>query len=328
MRTVLAFVSSLGLILAAGSQAAEQIQQYTGMCDASAAIALDDRHFVVADDESNTLHVYEHGKGTAVKTVPLAKFLKTKPDKESDLEGTARIGTRIYWISSHGRNKDGELQPRRHRFFAAEMCATSPPSVVAVGVPYEKMQEHLIKAADLAAYELGKAAELAPEAKDGFNIEGLAATPDGKLLIAFRNPLPGGKAFVVPLENPDDLLTGDAAQAPRFGKPIDLNLGKRGIRSIELIGDAYYIVAGPTADEGTFALYRWPTKPGGVAASLDAELPSTFRPEVLFANTDGSSIMLLSDDGEVKVQGMNCKDLKEKPEQQSFRAVTLPLKKN
>jgi hypothetical protein len=32
----------------------------------------------------------------------------------------------------------------------------------------------------------------------GLNIEGLAATPDGQLLIGFRNPLSEGKALLLP----------------------------------------------------------------------------------------------------------------------------------
>jgi len=33
----------------------------------------------------------------------------------------------------------------------------------------------------------------------GLNIEGLCATPDGQLLIGFRNPIPDGKALIAPL---------------------------------------------------------------------------------------------------------------------------------
>jgi hypothetical protein len=39
--------------------------QYGGMAEASAAAMLDDRHFVVAEDECNTLLVYEFGKTQA-----------------------------------------------------------------------------------------------------------------------------------------------------------------------------------------------------------------------------------------------------------------------
>ena len=35
----------------------------------------------------------------------------------------------------------------------------------------------------------------AAEAEGGFNIEGLAAAPDGSLLIGLRNPIPQGRAL-------------------------------------------------------------------------------------------------------------------------------------
>jgi serine/threonine protein phosphatase PrpC len=93
------------------------------MCDASAAVALDADHFVVANDERNTLRIYKRGQPDPVNSVELSTFLGTNEKKESDLEGAARIGTRVYWISSHGRNKDGELQERRRRFFATEITS-------------------------------------------------------------------------------------------------------------------------------------------------------------------------------------------------------------
>ena len=37
---------------------------------------------------------------------------------ESDLEGAANLADRIYWITSHGRNREGEARESRHRFFA------------------------------------------------------------------------------------------------------------------------------------------------------------------------------------------------------------------
>src|SRR5438094_602992 len=80
-------------------------------------------------------------------------------------------------------------------------------------------------------------------ASDGaLSIEGLASTPDGALLIGFRNPITDdGKALVARLKNPDQVVAGQPAE---FGKPITLDLGGLGIRSMERRGDEYLIVAG------------------------------------------------------------------------------------
>jgi hypothetical protein len=45
----------------------------------------------------------------------------------------------------------------------------------------------------LKDYELEKAEKLAPKEEGGLNIEGLTATPNGELLIGFRNPIPKEK---------------------------------------------------------------------------------------------------------------------------------------
>ena len=63
------------------------------------------------------------------------------------------------------------------------------------------------------------------------NIEGLAATADGKLRIGFRNPRPGGEALVIPLLNPAPVV--DSGAAPVFGELARLDLAGRGIRRME-----------------------------------------------------------------------------------------------
>jgi hypothetical protein len=261
--------------------------------------------------------IYKRGERRPVgEGVDLAPFLETNPDKESDLEGAATIGNRIYWISSHGRNREGEFQARRHRFFATEIEAGQPPTIAGVVKSYKKLLDDMLEI-DALKVRLSDAALLAPEAKGGLNIEGLAATPDGKLLIAFRNPLPQDHALIVPLENPSDAVEGKKA---KFGVPIELEgLDKRGIRSIERSGSGYLLIAGPTADAGTFAIYRWSGKVGDKATPIEVDLKG-LRPEALFETSKG--IQLLSDDGDVEVDGKACKKIEDESKQ-SFRTLVV-----
>ena len=261
----------LGALAAASPSAsdAQRIESYSGSCDASAGISLGGDIFVVGNDENNTLHYYRRGQPAPVGTLPLSTFLRTGSD-EADIEGAAAIGSRIYWISSHSRNSKGKRQPSRHRIFATEIRGGPSPRVEPVGKPYVDLLRDLTDAEALKPYRLGAAAGLAAEADGGLNIEGLAATPEGGLLIGFRNPLRDGRALVVPLHNPAGIIEGERA---RLGAPIELDLGRRGIRSIELVGSAYLIVAGPTADSGTFALYRWSGKARGRAGARDRRDP-------------------------------------------------------
>ncbi|MGM9480630.1 DUF3616 domain-containing protein [Roseateles sp. NT4] len=298
------------LLIAAGAAGAQT--RYEGLCDASAAVALDARHFVVADDEHNKLSIYRRGEAKAVGQVELDAFLKT--DKEADLEASALVGNRIYWIASHARNSAGKVREDRQRFFATDIRGTT---VEPVGQPYMGLLADLLAAPALAPLKLSDAAGRAAEAAGGFNIEGLAAAPDGILLIGLRNPIPQGRALVIPLLNPAELIAGKGPA--RFGSAIRLDLGGRGVRSIDRVGTGYLIVAGPPADEGSFALFRWSGKPNDTLVPVKADL-GTLRPEALFAWPDGQ-LTLLSDDGGVMVGKKACKDADKS--KRSFRALDI-----
>jgi hypothetical protein len=310
--------AALTLALASGIAAAvpPQTSSYQGACDACAADALDAEHFVVASDEDNRLRIYRRGHPAPVGGVDLSAFLGTRKGEESDIEGAARIGARIYWIASHGRNASGEARPGRARVFATDTQAGDPPSVAAAGTPYTTLLEDLTSSTALARYGLDEAARRAPEADGGLNIEGLAATPEGALLIGLRSPLVQNRALIVPLTNPADVVAGRRAQ---LGPPIELYLGGRGIRDIARTADGYVVVAGPTGDAGTFALYRW----SGDALAAPVEITAVdldgLNPEAIFAVPGGSQLQLLSDDGGVRVGGVECKKLPKK--RQAFRSL-------
>jgi hypothetical protein len=319
LMTLLAIVGSFCLPQSVAAQ--YEVFVYKGRCDASAGAALDADHFIVGNDERNTLRIYKHGQADPVgATVDLSIFLGTKIDKESDIEASATIGNRIYWISSHAnKKKTAEFQERRHRFFATDIKPGNPPSVT---IPsdtkhYARLRENLIADDRFKPFKLEEAAKLAPEAPGGFNIEGLAATPDGKLLIGFRNPIPAGGALIVPLENPDEMLRGKLA---KFGNPILLKgLSGNGIRSIELVGSSYLVISGPPDEKGSFALHRWSGKPDEPATQIAVDFKG-LRPEALFVVAPGT-IQILSDDGDVTTDGKECKDLDEA--KQTFRSITI-----
>ena len=321
MRPIMTLLAAVGsFFLPQDVTAQTEVFVYKGRCDASAGAALDADHFIVGNDERNTLRIYRRGQADPVGApVDLSTFLGTSTDKESDIEASATIGSRIYWISSHGNNKNGVFQERRHRFFATDIKPGNPPSVTfpADTKHYARLRENLIAEDRLKPFKLKEAANLAPEAPGGFNIEGLAATPDGKLLIGFRNPIPTDGALIVPLENPDEMLGGKLAQ---FGNPILLKgLNGNGIRSLELVGSSYLVISGPPDDQGSFALHRWSGKPDEPATQIAVDFKN-LRPEALFVVAPGT-VQILSDDGGVMIDGNECKDLDET--RQVFRSITI-----
>ena len=297
---------------------AKDTPSYAGPCDASAAVALDAQHFAVGNDEDNRLRVYRIGTPASLGALALNRFLGLRDGDEADIEGAAAVGTRVYWITSHARNAKGQARPARQRLFATDIVPGQTPGLAAAGRPYTQLLEDLANAPALARYALADASGRAAEAEGGLNIEGLAATPDGRLLIGLRNPLFGARALLVPLDNPAEVLFG--GQRARLGTPVELDLGGRGIRSIEGVADGYLIVAGPTADEGSFALYRWSGKPQDAPQPLAGVALGSLRPEALFAPPGSAQFMLLSDDGGLPAGGRHaCKDLP--AARQSFRAL-------
>jgi hypothetical protein len=245
--------------------------QHSGMSGASAAIFLDAGRVVVASDEDNRLRVYDPSASqpaiTAWDASPWLNLSGRNP--ECDLEGAARVGNRIYWIGSHGRNKDGKYRANRHRFFATEVTETPQgPGLRSLGSPCSTLVSTLLTTPSLASLHLDAAAALPPDSKGGLNIEALAARPDGSLWIGFRGPLVKGKALLVPLLNPDAVLEG---KAPRFGSPTRLDLGGRGLRDMAWTGSEWILVAGATGgDQKGTRLFRW----NGEGSSLVAlDLP-------------------------------------------------------
>jgi hypothetical protein len=205
------------LLGCAGPMAAADIIICRGMCDASAVVPAGSEHFVVADDEDNILRVYSRIRGDApISQTNLSSFLRVDPKSpEVDLEGAAPLGDRVYWISSHARNKNGKERPSRHRFFATTISASNGVAAVnPVGLPYANLLADLLSEPRLKQFNLAAASRRAPKTKNALNIEGLCATPAGHLLIGFRNPNPRGQTLLVPLLNPAELIEGRTA---RFG---------------------------------------------------------------------------------------------------------------
>lgn len=301
---------------------------FRGASDASAAVAVSEDMFVVADDENNILRIYETSKaGQPVASFDMTSFLDIEPEHpEADIEAAAMIGRRIYWISSHGRNKDGKLRSNRYRFFATELLVENRSvKLRLVGKPYKTLVQELVKTNAARRLGLDKATRFGAELKkkereklapkeEGLNIEGLCASPDGgTLYIGFRNPRPKdrqsgrAKAIVIPLCNPDRVI--EKGEKPVFGEPMLWDLKGLGIRSMEFshFDKACFIIAGGPDEDVGFALYRWSGKPDSLP-ELERELSlakSKLTPEALIPFENSGRLLILSDDGSlvVKVAG-------------------------
>jgi len=298
---------------------------FHGTSDASAGIALDKRTLLVADDENNILRAYGVKGGKPIFQFDLTSFLGVAGKfPEVDIEGTARVDDRVYWISSHGRNRNGKWRPNRCRFFATDIRID--PGGIAIrqtGRTYTKLAERMaadpgVRAAcpDIAAsFQQGKLngdhkRRLAPKAH-GLNIEGLCASADGdRLYIGLRNPLATSRgisddhAIVIPLLNPAGVL--DKTQQPRFGRPMLWNLGGLGISDMVRSEQhrTTFVLAGPHGGaDGRFALYRWSEEVDQQPVFVQQWDPQTpaWRPEAMIVLPGSPRLLLLSDDGVLPV---------------------------
>jgi hypothetical protein len=114
-------------------------------------------------------------------------------------------------------------------------------------------------------------------------------------------------------------------EAPRFGAAIELDLGGRGVRSIDYVDarKAFVIVAGPPADEGSFTLFKW-GGPGGPPPIPVAGIAfGDLKPGAVTAAPGSDALLVVSDDGGRALEGQDCKDLGSS--KRRFQATTINL---
>jgi len=277
--------------------------RYHGMIsDASTALDIGDAHMLVGNDETNTLFLYRQAKsGLPLKVWNFTSELGTK---ELDIEGAARSGDTIVWISSHANGRTGGVEEQRRVLFATKISgsganvelafsgrygggAGSSAEVAALGlwtelIAWDQMDGHGLGADALGFYAASRPGVL-PNAPGGLNIEGLEFAKDGTTgLLGFRGPTVGAShgALIVPVVNLLELVDGLGIQSGRakFGEPIVLDLGGRSIRELRRNESGQILIsAGPPDDatpgvNDTWALYVWDGDPAH-DATLSLELP-------------------------------------------------------
>jgi hypothetical protein len=310
---------------------------FTGMCDASGAVPLGGGRFAVADDEDNILRVYDAERGGApVATIDVSSAIlpppppsspgapayvsdaRISPHDEADLEGATRVGDTAYWITSHARSKKGRREAARLRFFATTTPADG--ETLRVIASTDRLLGAILAEPRHAHLGLEAAAAVSPTAPGGLNIEGLGRRAEDGVWIAFRSPVIDGKALLIGLRNPLEFVQGEP---PRFVDPVLLDLGGLGVRSISWWHGRHPIVAGHAEHGSSSRLYVWDEKSAPrIVPGVDL---SGFNAEAFFSVEARDKVMLLSDNGTVKIGGKKCKRLAD-PSRKTFhgRWVALP----
>ncbi len=318
----------------------------TTIADASAAAPVGTDYMLIADDEANLLRLFHRNySGQAIKTFDVTSGAGGADGEEFDIEGASasvkyNAGNRLYWITSLGNNKSGKLKPYRNRLFATDVTGTGADLTVTVKSYSTKMRDALIAWGDGCGWDFTASAKKGVEPKNinGFNVEGLAVAYGGEVAyVGFRAPYVPLKnvtptssnriyAVAAPVTNLETMLNvnGESSIEPTFGEPVLFDFGGLGIRSMERIGTAgFVIVAGSYASDGTLpGLYLWngnvPANSGSnplTTASkdlvkMDADLTGLVggtegHPEALLAEQDGKTLYvhLICDNGSVDYYG-------------------------
>ena len=94
---------------------------HTGGADASTAVAVGGLYAFVADDEDNTMRLFRLDRSDGPERLVSFHAELGRPSRESDIESSARDGSRIYWLGSHSNSRAGECRRDRFRLVATDL---------------------------------------------------------------------------------------------------------------------------------------------------------------------------------------------------------------
>ena len=256
----------LVLLPALAAAAAEPARGTLAVPHVSGAAVLRDGRVALVGDGTNAVYLLEGGaarlagKLTAGANEALAATLHGKVAL-NDLEDAAAGGPdELFVIGSHARDRFGEAPEARYRLARLRFSAT--------GKLLEAVQSPaLLQAIQTEVPFLADAIRRTP-ARTGLNVEGLAFTPGGHLLIGLRAPTitestprpHGGQedAVVLRIKNPDALFE-NPAQPPILGETLKLDLHGGGIRGMAYDArlKGVWILSGLSAEPGHPVTAPW-----------------------------------------------------------------------
>jgi hypothetical protein len=303
---------------------------HVGAADGSTATAIDENYMWVADDEGQTIRMYDRSiSSLPIKEINFDSDLGSSA--EVDIEGSFRNGATIYWMGSH-------TNAERSVIFSTQESGTGADAILTFEGRYDDLLEDLgnwdaTNGHGLGADYFGFATFL--------EIEGLAAdpnNPDGALL-GFRSTILDGNAVIVPVTNFQSIVSDNPMpNSATFGAPIEIDLGGHSIRSIDCNDDGCLIIGGPAGTLNLFRLFTWTgnamDEPELRSVNLQpfenmsafegiVELPDT---PFLGADGDDEEVQLIVDTGTFDYynDGTEAKDLPY-AEWKKFRSVRLVL---
>ncbi|WP_352336661.1 DUF3616 domain-containing protein [Psychrobacter sp. 16-MNA-CIBAN-0192] len=246
--------------------------KFNDIYEPSATLQLPDGRVLIVEDEEhralNILKISDNGSliENADDNLKLSQGFEHKLD---DLEGlTADHHGFVYLTTSHSSQKNGKRRHNREQLIRFRVVGDVVQDVSSVRTLRDELthSKSLIKAIKA---KTGQEPDF-----DTLNIEGLTyAHKTEDLLLGLRAPMVGESAIIVAIQNPAEVFEKNAA--PVFGKPIFLNLGGGGIRSLHFstILNKYVIANEIPDDKGKdfSKIWTWSGNPND--APIPVNLP-------------------------------------------------------
>lgn len=208
---------------------ADGMGMFNDIYEPSAVLQLPDGRVLIVEDEEhralNIMKISENGsliEDTGAK-LTLSQGFEHKLD---DLEGlTADHHGYTYITTSHSSLKNDKRRHNREQLIRFRVAGDTVNDVSTVKTLRDELTQSKSLIAAIKA-KTGKNPDF-----ETLNIEGLTYVHKADdLLLGLRAPMSGESAIIVAIENPAEVFEKNAA--PVFGKPIFLNLGGGGIRSL------------------------------------------------------------------------------------------------
>lgn len=280
------------------------INEFTDVYEPSAVQQLPDGRVLVVEDEvdraMNLLTIADDGTLVEDSAADL-RLTRSFGRRLNDLEGLSIDDDgRVYAITSHSSNADGERNSDREQLLRFEVRGSQAGNIEA----YTDLRDALAGDPDLVQSIAEQSEEMVDFAE--LNIEGMTYyRQTQELWLGLRDPRAADHSIIVPIQNPEEVFSGSGQ--PRFGDPILLDLQGGGIRALSYdpVLQAVLIVNEIEDEAGTkqSQMWRWTGDPGDAPEQL--ALPSLINlnnvESIDSVTIHGEDrLLIMSDDGDQK----------------------------
>ena len=249
--------------------------------DLSGIACLDDGFGLLVTDEGSLVQAFTRDREARLLRLHAQSVELLRAGEEADLEGLCCDGTDFYAIGSHASGrKQPDHQPSRHHVYRIRREDGELRHEISHGLEPLLVHDGL----------LGRHYRRRLDATErGVDIEGIAAWPEGRLLIGLRSPSLDGQAYLLSVAV--ETLFGAKGTCQQTAERFALPLGEGcGIRDLAALPGGVLILAGPSTDQdrAAFTLWRW----GG---RRKAKLVGTFV-HAAAAKAEGLLVLEATDD--------------------------------